>query len=396
MSQITHSIILLSISFLLYWFFIPKKYRHILLFAASFYFMSLFSVGYAVYFVFNAALVYIAGSFIKKEYRNSKLLLKLSLIWLVGSLCVFKYTHLFMNSLFKLGSQLSLFQETTFSRIILPLGLSYIIFRLIHYIVEVYRKNIPEHSFWDLGLYVFFFPTFIAGPVERFQRFHHQTDEIKSLNPSDLNYGLLRIIAGMIKKFVIADQLTPVLMPLLSSPHEYSWILVVLSVYGLAIQIYMDFSGYTDMALGVARLFGYKIMENFNYPYFKKNIALFWRNWHISVYSFIRDYFFLPLFGYRASQLKIYIGIFMTMIVFMLWHVGNMAFLILGIYHGSGLVIWQLFQEIKRKHKRLRKLVDSPYLDSLSIYITFTFVSFGFIIFSFDIGTIKSIISRIF
>jgi alginate O-acetyltransferase complex protein AlgI len=247
-----------------------------------------------------------------------------------------------------------------------------------------------------MALYVFFFPTYIAGPVDRFQRFHPQTEEKKNLNSADINNGLFRIISGMIKKFVISDSLTPVIMPVLTSPHDYSPTLLILSIYGLAIRLYMDFSGYTDMALGVSRLFGYKIMENFNWPFLKKNIALFWRNWHISVYSFIRDYFFFPLFGHRASQLKIYIGILITMVVFMLWHEASLPWLSLGLYHGSGLVVWQLFQELKRKHVRLRKAVDNRYVDPFSTFLTFNFVSFGFLMFTFDFSTISVMLGRMF
>ncbi len=395
MSIITHALIFLSICFLVYWFFIPAKWRSAFLFGASAYFMSLFSIKYTLYFVFNAVLVYFAGVLISKEVKNKALILKLTIVWLIGSLCAFKYTNIILDSIFKMGSQFTGMQETAFTKIALPLGLSYIIFRLIHYIVEIYRKTFPKHKFWDLASYVFFFPTFLAGPVERFQKFHHQTEEKKSLDPSDINYGLFRIISGLIKKFVIADSLKPLVMPILISPQESAQMYVVLAVYGLAIRIYMDFSGYTDMALGVARLFGYKIVENFNNPFFKKNIAMFWRSWHMSVYSFIRDYFYFPFFAYRATQLKIYVGIFVTITVFMLWHNLTLSFLIAGIIQGSALVLWQLFQELKGKHRRIRKLVDNPYSDVVSTALTFTFVSVTISVLYFDIYAIKNIIYRI-
>lgn len=396
MELILYSTALIPVSVLLYWFLIPNNWQSRFLFALSVCFMSLFSATYTVYFVFNAALVYIAGTFIGKSDKNGKLFLKLMLVWLIGSLCVFKYTHLAVNSMFKVGSYFSLVSETTFTKIAIPLGLSYIMFRLIHYIVEIYRKTLPEHSFWDMALYVFFFPTFIAGPVDRFQRIQPQIAEKKPFDLSDINNGLFRIVSGMLKKFVVADTLTRIVMPVLSSPGDYSRLLVLLSVYGMAIRLYMDFSGYTDMALGVARLFGYKIMENFNYPFFQKNIAMFWRNWHISVYSFIRDYFFFPLFGYRASQVKIYIGIFITMFVFMMWHDANMSFLILALYHGGGLVAWHLFQELKGKYPKLRRAVDKKYLDPVSVLLTFTFVGFSFAFFGFSANEISSIMHRLF
>ena len=395
MSKILYIIISLSLGVLVYWF-LPKRSRSIFLLAASLFFMSFFSIKYTLYFLLIALSIYFTGIFIQKEDKNKILFLKLALFFLIGNICVFKYIDSLLNAIFRIGFQFPVIPETTFSKIAIPMGMSYIIFRLIHYVVEIYRKTLPAHTFWDLALYVFFFPTFLAGPVDRFQRFQPQTTEHKSFESSDINYGLLRIVSGMIKKFIIADHLKPLVISVLSSPQESLWAIVVLAIYGLAIQIYMDFSGYTDMAVGVARLFGYKIMENFNYPYFKKNIALFWRNWHISVYSFIRDYFFFPFFGYRASRKKIYIGIFITMIVFMLWHEASLPFLFLGIYHGSGLVLWQGFQELKGKHGSIKKMVDNKYLDPLLNFLTFSFVSFSFIFFSFDMNAIKAIFLRIF
>jgi alginate O-acetyltransferase complex protein AlgI len=285
--------------------------------------------------------------------------------------------------------------KITLTTLLLPLGMSYIIFRLIHFVVEVYKKKIPRSSFIDLGLYVLFFPTFLAGPVERFKPFHIQTIEMKAPDLSSINQGLFRILLGVAKKLV-ADYLAQKIIPALYIPESYPRFLILLFVYGPAIQIYLDFSGYTDMALGVSRLFGYKIMENFNRPFFQRNVAQFWRNWHISVYSWIRDYFFFPFFGYRATTLKIYVGIFMTMVVFMLWHKGNLNFLLLGIYHGLGLVVWQLFQEMKRKYPSIRKWSLRPYVNPVAIFFTFNFVSVSFNLFYLDLPQLYAVLDRIF
>jgi alginate O-acetyltransferase complex protein AlgI len=274
--------------------------------------------------------------------------------------------------------------------------MSYIIFRLIHFVVEVYKKKSPKCSFIDFGLYVLFFPTFLAGPVERFRPFHAQTMELSALDLSNINQGLFRILSGVLKKFVFADYLARWIIPALHTPESHPRFLILLFIYGTAIQIYLDFSGYTDMALGVSRLFGYKIMENFNRPFFQRNVAQFWRNWHISVYSWIRDYFFFPFFGYRASTLKIYLGIFLTMVVFMLWHKGNLNFLLLGIYHGLGLVIWQLFQEMKRKYPSIRKWSLQPYVKPVAIFLTFNFVSVSFLLFYLDFPHLFAVMGRVF
>ena len=212
MIQIVYFAISLFISVLVYWF-LPKRSRSIFLLGASLIFMSLFSIKYTFYFLLIALSIYFVGNFIQKEYKNKIFFLKLSLFFLIGNLCVFKYIDLLLNPIFRIGSQFSVIPETTFVKIAIPLGMSYIIFRLIHYVVEIYRKTLPSHPFWDFALYAFFFPTFLAGPVDRFQRFQPQTAEQKSFASSDMNYGLFRIVSGMIKKFIIADNLRPLIMP---------------------------------------------------------------------------------------------------------------------------------------------------------------------------------------
>jgi len=372
-----------------YWRFIPFKKQSLFLLLCSLIFTSLFSVIYAAYFLFMTGAVYCAGNLITKSKKWGKTIFIITLFLLISNLLLHKY---FLGP----SSKMFFSPLNNSIKILWPLGISYLTFRLIHYTVEVYRKNVPTSSLVDFALYVLFFPTFLAGPVERFQRFHPQTTEHKSMDISNINYGLFRIMCGMIKKFIIADNLAKLIMPVLHSPKEHVWTIVVLSIYGLAIRIYMDFSGYTDMAIGIARLFGYKIMENFNRPYFQKNIALFWRNWHISVYSWIRDYFFLPVFGYRSSNIKIYVGIFCTMILFHLWHIISINFLILGFYHGLGLAVWQFFQEVKKRYPFIRQLTTQRFLDPVSTFFTFSFVSFGFIFFNLDMYNINNILHNIF
>jgi len=386
----------LCLSIFIYWFILPSRWRRLFLFLMSLLFISLFNLKYVLYFLFHMILVYFAGLYIDRGENKKKLILTLTLVWLIGNLCFFKYSDLFFSTIIESGFGFSWMPKIAFPTLLLPLGMSYIIFRLIHFVVEVYKKKSPKCSFIDFGLYVLFFPTFLAGPVERFKPFYTQTMEMKAPDLSSINQGLFRILLGVAKKFVVADNLSRWILPALQTPESHPRFLVLLLVYGTAIQIYLDFSGYTDMALGVSRLFGYKIMENFNRPFFQRNIAMFWRNWHISVYSWIRDYFFFPFFGYRASTLKIYIGIFMTMVVFMLWHKGNLNFLLLGIYNGLGLVVWQLYQEVKKKYPSLRKWSLRSYMNPVATFFTFNFVSFGFLFFHLDLPHLYAVLVRIF
>jgi alginate O-acetyltransferase complex protein AlgI len=340
-------------------------------------------------------MVYGAGILICREHRNKKTILKLIVIWLIANLCFFKYAHPLFTAISELGARFFWAPKVVFPAIILPLGLSYITFRLIHYIVEVYRHNTPQGSFVDFALYILFFPTFLAGPVDRFQRFHPQIKATGTFNIDHINYGLFRIICGLIRKIIIADNLRAVVMPVLISPQSYSRTITIVAMYGLAIQVYMDFSGYTDMAIGVARLFGYRIMENFDRPYLKKNIALFWRSWHISVYSWIRDYFFFPVFGPKASKQKLYWGIILTMLVFHVWHNLSLSFLVLGLYHGLGLLAWQLFQEAKKRAAKIKHILGHKYLEPVAVFVTFSFVSFGTIFLIMDFKGALQVISRI-
>lgn len=385
----------LFLSVMLYWLAVPGKFKSLYLFLLSLIFISISGIFHVCYFLINILLVYLAGIKIAKESKHKKIILVSTVIWLVGNLCFFKYTNTLLSFLSN-ASGGGFFSGVKLPTILLPLGISYIIFRLIHYIVELYRKNVPQGGVVELALYVLFFPTFLAGPVDRFQRFFPQTQTEGKFAISDFNNGLFRLLCGLVKKFFIADNLSKLIMPILTSSQSYSKLSVIAAIYCLAIQIYMDFSGYTDMALGVSRLFGYKIMENFNKPFLQKNIAMFWRNWHISVYSWIRDYFFFPFFGFRASPLKLYTGIFLSMVVFMLWHNATIGFLLLGIYHGLGLVVWQLFQEFKARFIKTRANFMKPYAGALSMFATFSFVSFGFVFFVFDGKTITEILKRVF
>lgn len=289
-----------------------------------------------------------------KENKNRKLIIQFALIWLIGNLCFFKYTSVLFKSCF----WSSLEPQTFFTKIIFPLGFSFITFRLIHYIVEVYKRNIVETSFIIFALYVLFFPTFLAGPIDRFPRFYPQAIAIKrtEIDAYNINYGLFRITKGLIKKVFIADNLARFTMPALYFPESYTRMVLICALYSSIIQIYMDFSGYTDMAIGTSRLFGYKIMENFNRPFFRENIVSFFRNWHISLYSWIRDYFFFPIFGHGTSRTRLYVGTFITIIVFCLWHRASMIFLLIGIIVGASFIIWLLFQEIKKRCNLFEKI----------------------------------------
>jgi len=290
---------------------------------------------------------------------------------------------------------------------IYPLGFSYFIFRLIHYVVEKRRNNLPDHNVFDLLSYLLFFPTFLAGPLERFPEHFKDLAKIQThknnFSPDEFFYGVGRILIGVIKKFFGANTLANFIYPVLNAPQIHKPYLIFLSVLGLSWQLYWDFSGYSDMAIGLSRCLGFKVRENFHWPFFKHNLAQHWRSWHISLHEWIRDYFFLPIFGtswgrWDSAQLRIYLGTFCSMMIFHLWHGLNSNFLVMGVYHGLALTLWTLIQEKKRKSSFLKKLfpVKSGYLNNIFYgVLTYFYVSFGFIFFFFPLNHGLKIFSQL-
>lgn len=259
--------------------------------------------------------------------------------------------------------------------LVLPLGVSYCLFRLIAYVVEVHRGRVEAATLPDLLLYVLFFPTFRAGPIERYERF------VPADRPaaSDLNAGLFRIVAGLLKKVLLADiAISALLGPLLAQADLWEPLRVLLRWYAVSFVVYLDFSGYSDIAIGISRLFGYRILENFDYPYLKANIAEFWRSWHISLHLIIRDYFFFPLFGRATSLKKMLIGLFLSFVCSQIWHALSLNFLLLGAYHGVLLVIWGLYDRWRR---RKRGAISSGPARVLGAVGTFHLVTAGFWLF---------------
>lgn len=368
----------LLVSLAVYWALPSGRTRNAFLLFLSVCALCMLGAVYAVYYLGMCAVVFAVCSLMRTfPQQKRKPYLVVTVVFLAANLCFYK---LFGSRMIYLDS--GIFPEWSgplfdVPKVIFPIGLSFVTFRLIHYAVESYRDAVPRTDLFRFASYVLFFPTFLAGPVERFPAFDSQTSSMKRVSLEEVNYGLWRIGRGLVRKFIIADALASLIMPVLQDPAGFPRHAVVLSIYGAAVWLYMDFGGYTDMAIGVSRLFGYSIMENFNNPFFKKNIALFWRSWHISVYSWIRDYFYLPFFAYKGTRMKMYTGIFLTMLVFMLWHAPTINFLVAGIYNGIGLIVWRFFQDIRDKHRLISRITSLGGMGVVSTVLTFTYVSFG-------------------
>jgi len=258
-----------------------------------------------------------------------------SLVTNLGILGFFKYFNFFADSFVSLSAGLGMEVNPFVLQVVLPVGISFYTFQTMAYTIDVYRgKMQPVHNFIDFALYVSFFPQLVAGPIERAQTLVPQIQNRRRLTPEKLHEGGYLILIGLFKKVVIADNCAPFVERCFDNPELYPAAGLLLGVWLFAIQIYCDFSGYTDIARGSAKLLGFDLMVNFRQPYFATNITDFWRRWHISLSSWLRDYLYIPLGGNRGSRLFTYRNLMLTMLLGGLWHGAAWTFVIWGGLHG--------------------------------------------------------------
>jgi alginate O-acetyltransferase complex protein AlgI len=331
------------------YFALPHRVRWLLLLAASCYFYMAFVPVYILILGFTIVVDYFAGILIAGSAgRTRRLFLILSLIANVGILAVFKYYDFFIGSLNAASSAFGSPFSLPLLSLLLPIGLSFHTFQAMSYTIEVYRgRQAPERHFGIYALYVMFYPQLVAGPIERPQHLLPQFREVHHFDAARVTSGLTLMVWGLLKKVCIADRLAPFVDPVFSNPGDYSGAPLVLATVCFAFQIYCDFSGYSDMALGSAEVMGFKLMRNFNSPYLSSSVADFWRRWHISLSYWFRDYLFLPL-SYRLMRgfkQDAWVGIrrdvwiygtatMVSMFLCGLWHGAAWTFVIWGLLHG--------------------------------------------------------------
>jgi alginate O-acetyltransferase complex protein AlgI len=302
---------------------------------------------------------------------RKKMTLVASLLFYLGILGYFKYTNFFID-LYNNFSSRPLQFETLF----IPLGISFYTFELISYTVDVYKEKIkPVESLLDFCFYVSFFPHLVAGPIVRPAELIPQIYAKLSIKKEDIGKALFLIVSGLIKKAVISDYISNNFVDrVFDNPSLYSGLENLIATYGYSLQIYCDFSGYSDMAIGIALLIGYKLPVNFNAPYRSASLSEFWRRWHISLSSWLRDYLYIPLGGNRCGAVRQYFNLFITMVLGGLWHGASLKFMFWGGLHGAGLVLEKGFKSIFKPGK-------NRILTLLGIFATFNFVSFCWIFF---------------
>jgi len=370
----------------------------LLLFSCYFY-MS-FVPKYILILLFAITVDYFAGIYLEKlEGEKRKLLLTLSVLTNVGLLFVFKYFNFFNINIAKLASFLHWNYPIEGLSIILPIGLSFHTFQSLSYVIEVYRKKQKaEKNFIIYALYVMFYPQLVAGPIERPQNVLHQFHERHEFNFQGFIFGLKIMLWGFFKKVVIADRLAIYVNQVYSSPERYTGVTLVVATIFFAFQIYCDFSGYSDIAIGSAKTMGFKLMDNFRQPYFSKTVSEFWRRWHISLSTWFKDYLYIPLGGNRVSSWRRNFNLLLTFAVSGFWHGANFTYIIWGSLNGIFLILENLVRNIETSFKsRLKGTLGSSIYLLIRAFITFSLVCFAWIFFrATSLSSATYIIKRMF
>ncbi|MCC6767839.1 MAG: MBOAT family protein [Bacteroidia bacterium] len=324
--------------FFLYWFVVKKQLQaqNFLLLAASYFFYACWDWRFLFLLMFSTLLDYFTGIKMREagNIRWKRIWFWLSIVINLGFLGVFKYYNFFAESLAESLSYIGFHIDLLTLNIILPVGISFYTFHGLSYVIDVYKERIePERNFVDYAVFVSFFPLLVAGPIERAQHLLPQIKRTRIFNSEQAVDGMRQILWGLFKKIVIADNCATFANEIFKHSDAYSGSTLVLGTLFFAFQIYGDFSGYSDIALGTARLLGIELLRNFAFPYFSRDIAEFWRRWHISLSTWFRDYLYIPLGGSRGG---IWMKVRNTFVIFLVsgfWHGANWTFIVWGALH---------------------------------------------------------------
>ncbi|MDP9177823.1 MAG: MBOAT family protein [Gemmatimonadota bacterium] len=320
-----------------------------------------------------------------EDHATRKRWLILSLVSNLGLLAYFKYADFFADTIAEL-----LGVSTIPLGLALPLGSSFFVFKTLSYTIDVYRREIPAcRSIWRYTMFVSYFPELVAGPIVRASVFLPQMD--RKLEPSRERtmVGLQLILLGVTKKLFIADRLATLVNPVFLAPEAYSQFTVISAVVAYSLQIYCDFSGYSDIAIGVSRIIGFDLPENFNMPYIAKSITEFWRRWHITLSQWLRDYLYVPLGGNRKGARRTYINLMLTMVLGGLWHGAAWTFVVWGLLHGVGLAVHKIWAQEVSQGRR-------PFHGVVGWLVTYAFVCVGWVFFrASDFGTAMLMLRKI-
>lgn len=371
--------IFLPVVFALYWMLRQHlKSQNILLLISSYVFYGWWDARFLSLIVASTVVDFFLGKYLvkAKSMASRKWLLSASMLFNLGLLGVFKYYNFFIENFAHLAHSLGFHTNPTLLSIALPVGISFYTFQTMSYTIDIYRKQLePTHDFIAFAAFVGYFPQLVAGPIERASNLLPQITKPRSFNYQKAVDGLRQALWGFFKKVVIADAVAPFVDQAFTDPNLYSSSALIAGAFLFSIQIYCDFSGYSDIAIGISKLFGIDLMQNFRTPYFSRDIAEFWRRWHISLSTWFRDYLYIPLGGSRGSTLLKVRNTFAIFIVSGFWHGANWTFIIWGLINAL------LFLPLLLA-KRNRNNLDHPSLkDFHRIAITFIITTIAWVFF---------------
>ena len=381
-----------SIEFLIFfpivlvlYFACPYRYRWVLLLAASYYFYAAWKLEYIFLITVSTLISYIVTMLMVKPEHQAKrtLLLVIGLVSNLGILFAFKYFNFVNDSLRTVSDQFNLFYDVPMFQVLLPVGISFYTFQTVGYIIDVYHGQVePERHLGRFALFVAFFPQLVAGPIERAANLLPQFYEKFAFDEGRVTSGLRLMLWGMFKKVVIADRLGLYVNAVYNEPAQWAGWPALLATFFFAFQIYCDFSGYSDIAIGAARVMGFNLMENFRRPYFARSPAEFWRRWHISLSTWFRDYLYIPLGGNRVPVPRWYLNLMIVFLVSGLWHGAAWTFVLWGGLHGLYVVGEAATRGVRGKLTHGLGLDRRPtMLAVLSGLITFMLVCLAWILF---------------
>ena len=334
-------LVFLALVFGLYWGLRKRTAQNLLLVLASYFFYAWWDWRFCFLMLISATADYVIGLALERTDKVSvrRWLLGGSLFVNLGLLGFFKYFNFFAENLQVLASTLGFVLDPITLNVILPVGISFYTFQTLSYTIDIYRRKLkPTRQFISYMAYVSFFPQLVAGPIERASRLLPQFLAPRRFDEPLARDGVRQMLIGFFKKMVLADNLALIVNQAYADPEATSGVVLALATVCFAFQIYYDFSGYSDIAIGCARLFGIKLMRNFAYPYFSQSVAEFWRRWHISLSTWFRDYVYIPLGGSRSSMLRRVGNIMVTFVVSGFWHGASWNFGIWGAINGAGIV----------------------------------------------------------
>ena len=379
--------------FVLYWL-LPYRKQNILLLAASYFFYASWDYRFLWLLILSSTIGYFLGIAIDKaptQLRRKSLMI-LGVVLNIGILSYFKYFTFLTSNLRILSHWLDLPISAPAWKVVLPIGISFYLFHTLSYLIDIYRGvSKPNRNFINVSLFVAFFPLLVAGPIERAAHLLPEIDAPRFLKGKNLLRGADLILWGFFKKIFIADNIAKYASQVFNDPASASGITILLATYAFALQIYCDFSGYSDIARGVSKTLGFELNLNFSLPYFSKSPSDFWKRWHISLSSWLRDYLYIGMGGNRNGVWKTYRNLIVTMFLGGLWHGANWTFIIWGCFHGGILVIQRLVHPLTSLLGKAGRFAKT--IGFLQIIFMFQVTCIGWLIFrSNSIGDLGIII----